>query len=176
MEQVNYTVEDSLELLVGLRKTVLFDLEKSDVSFLSSIARQTFKGVALTDRQCNVVKEKLLKYKEQFIKEEYNIDLALTNLRMPLRDIDRSKFIKLIDGAPLSYPNEKWIRIRFPFSKKLIAELDHMLRLFNLEYNHSKGSHEHHFKLTERAVFELVSRFQSRQFILNLKKLNQIKI
>ena len=172
MEQVNYTVEDSLELLVGLRKTVLFDLEKSDVSFLSSIARQTFKGVALTDRQCNVVKEKLLKYKEQFIKEEYNIDLALTNLRMPLRDIDRSKFIKLIDGAPLSYPNEKWIRIRFPFSKKLIAELDHMLRLFNLEYNHSKGSHEHHFKLTERAVFELVSRFQSRQFIIDQELLD----
>ena len=86
---------------------------------------------------------------------------------MPLRDIDRSRFIKLIDGAPLSYPNEKWIRIRFPFSKKLIAELDHMLRLFNLEDNHSKGSHEHHCKLTERAVFELVSRFQSRQFIID---------
>lgn len=66
MEQVNYTVEDSLELLVGLRKTVSFELEKSDISFLSSIARQTFKGVALTDRQCNVVKEKLIKYKEQF--------------------------------------------------------------------------------------------------------------
>ena len=167
MEQVNYTVEDSLELLVGLRKTVSFELEKSDISFLSSIARQTFKGVALTDRQCNVVKEKLIKYKEQFEKEEYNVDLALTNLRMPLREIDRSKFIKLIDDAPLNSPNEKWIRIRFPFSKKLIAELDNMLRLFNLEYSHSKGTHEHHFKLTERAVFELVSRFQSRHFIID---------
>ena len=167
MEQVNYTVEDSLELLVGLRNTVSFELEKSDVSFLSSIARQTFKGVALTDRQCNVVKEKLIKYKEQFKEEEYNIDLALTNLRMPLREIDRSKFIKLINDAPLNSPNEKWIRIRFPFSKKLIAELDNMLRLFNLEYSHSKGTHEHHFKLTERAVFELVSRFQSRHFIID---------
>ena len=61
MDQLNYTIEDSLELLVGLKKTVSFELEKSDITFLSSIARQTFKGGALTDRQCNVVKETLLK-------------------------------------------------------------------------------------------------------------------
>ena len=95
MDNINYTIEDSLEYLVGLRKNVSFQLDSSDVSFLQSIARQTFKGTALTDRQCNVVKEKLLKYKDQFLKEDYNIDYALDYLRMPLREIDRSKYVTI---------------------------------------------------------------------------------
>ena len=168
MDQLNYTIEDSLELLVGLKKTVSFELEKSDITFLSSIARQTFKGVALTDRQCNVVKEKLLKYKDQFAKkEQYNIHVALDNLRMPLREIDRSKYVKIVDRS-----NERWIKVRFPFSKKLITEIDNISRNFRIDYIHDKGSHEHNFKLTERSVFEIVNRFLPKHFVIDQELLD----
>lgn len=168
MDQLNYTIEDSLELLVGLKKTVSFELEKSDINFLSSIARQTFKGVALTDRQCNVVKEKLIKYKDQFAnKEQYNIHVALDNLRMPLREIDRSKYVKIVDRS-----NERWIKVRFPFSKKLITEIDYISRNFRIDYIHDKGSHEHNFKLTERSVFEIINRLLPKHFVIDQELLD----
>lgn len=163
METINYTIEDSLEYLVGLRKTVSFQLESSDISFLQSIARQTFKGVALTDRQCNVVKEKLIKYKDQLLKEDYNVDYALNNLRMPLREIDRSKYIKIVN-----YQNLPCIKIRFPFSKNLISKLELVTRqLSRDDYFHEKGSHEHYFRLNERSIFEIITNFQPNQFVID---------
>jgi len=161
MDYVNYTIEDSLELLVGLKKSVDFELETSDISFLQSIARQTFKGTALTDRQCEVVKEKLLKYKTQFTKESYDIDQALKTLRMPLREIDRSKYITLVQRQ-----DSAWIKIRFPFSKSLICKLEEISRRKD-DYYHDKGSHEHYFKLSEKVVFELVSLFNSKNFTID---------
>ena len=163
METINYTIEDSLEYLVGLRKTVSFQLESSDISFLQSIARQTFKGVALTDRQCNVVKEKLIKYKDQLLKEDYDVDYALNNLRMPLREIDRSKYIKIVN-----YQNLPCIKIRFPFSKNLISKLELVTRqLSRDDYFHEKGSHEHYFRLNERSIFEIITNFQPNQFAID---------
>jgi len=163
MDNINYTIEDSLEYLVGLRKNVSFQLDSSDVSFLQSIARQTFKGTALTDRQCNVVKEKLLKYKDQFLKEDYNIDYALDYLRMPLREIDRSKYVTIA-----YYADVLCIKIRFPFSKNLISKLESVTRLVNRnDYFHEKGSHEHYFRFNERSIFEIVSKFQSNQFVID---------
>ena len=58
MNENVYTIEDCLELLTGLKSQATFQIESSDVNFLQSIARQVFKGTALTDRQYDAVKEK----------------------------------------------------------------------------------------------------------------------
>ena len=143
------TVEDYLELLVGLKNSSMFKIESSDISILQSIGRQVFRGTALTDRQYSLVKEKLLKYKDQFDNNS-NFEVELENLRMPLREIDRSKYIKVCDydnpfpNTPyhLHKSDRKWIKVRFPFSKKLIVELDKIEKVG--DYHHTKGSHEHY--------------------------------
>ena len=169
MKSEAHTVEDCLEILAGLKDQSKFQVDSSDQTILQSIARQVFKGTALTDRQYAVVKEKLLKYKDQYTALDYNFDLAIESLRMPLRVIDRSKYIKVIDNKDV-YPNTpyesykekwQWIKIRFPFSKKLILLIE---ALPKNNYYHEKGSHEHYFKLTENSVFEIVDRFQNKEF------------
>ena len=93
------TIEDCLEALVGLVDItdVPFKVQSEDYTILSSIARQVFNGTAFTDRQYNVVKLKLTtSYSDQFASID-NFYMALDTLRMPLRQIDRSHWVKVVE-------------------------------------------------------------------------------
>ena len=172
-------VEDYLENLVGLSGTKKYNLERSDATFLSSIARQVFKGVGLTDRQHNAVKEKLIKYKDQF--ETFDED-SLDHFRIPLRQIDRSQYITIVDSESLELGSvfstetskSKWIKIRFPFNKKTITVIESLKfklvgsynqrSMYSNGYYHKKGSHEHYFKLTEQTAYSIVDNFKEKNF------------
>jgi hypothetical protein len=178
MKSKIYNVEDSLELLVGLKDQASFQIESSDQTILQSIGRQVFKGTALTDRQHELVKEKLLKYKDQFTALEYDLDSALENLRMPLREIDRSKYIALVDTIDVykntPYESHKqdynWIKVRFPFTKKLILLVESLNH--DGQYHHQKGSHEHYYRASEKNIYEVLSTFGDKNFEID----NDLKI
>lgn len=174
MMKVVYTVEDYLELLVGLKEQSAFQLDSSDVSILQSLGRQVFKGIALTDRQYNLVQNKLLKYKDQFSALGYNVDSSLENLRMPIRTIDRSQYITVVNHSDIIGDNEvyesykekwQWVKIRFPFNKKTILIIEDLkIKVGPGDYHHKKGSHEHFFKFSERVVFEILNNFKNKNF------------
>jgi hypothetical protein len=175
MKNVNHTIEDLLEILAGLKGQSKIQIESSDATIMHSVARQVFKGTALTDRQFALMKEKLQTYRDQFIALEYNFDVAVDALRQPLRHIDRSKYIKLVD-----YPDDiiyqsnsksKFIKVRFPFKKTdimLINEINN-----TEDYYHSKGSHEHYFALTESNLEKIGDRFFQKDYTVddNLKEI-----
>lgn len=172
MTTIAYTIEDLLELLAGLKQSARFQINPSDATIMHSVARQVFKGTALTDRQYALMKEKLQPYREQFIALEYNYDLAVETLRQPLRHIDRSKYIKLVDYVEYAGANriyEAWkqeiklIKVRFPFSKKLISDVQN-LKIPATEHFHEKGSHEHFYILTEKNCYEIISKLQDKNF------------
>lgn len=172
MKNAANTIEDLLEILAGLQGQSKVQIEPSDANIMYSIARQIFKGTALTDRQFALVKEKLQTYKNQFTALEYNFDLAIETLRMPLRHIDRSKYIKIVSHSEMvgldnvyeSYKEKwKWIKIRFPFSKKLICKVD-MLDKNLSNYFHNTGSHEHYFLYNEKNTFEIIENFKNNEF------------
>jgi hypothetical protein len=165
------TIEDLLEAAAGMSQHPRIQLDKEDITIMHSIARQVFKGTALTDRQFALMQEKLSKYKDQFINFECDFDYAVEQLRQPLREIDRSKYIKICKGndeIPLKGFEHKikWIKVRFPFSKTLITDISELV--FSLkdvcEYHHSKGSHEHYFSLTELSAYEIVTKFYEKNF------------
>jgi len=149
----NHTIEDCLEILAGFRKeSEDFSLMKEDYTIMHSIAKQVFKGTALTDRQFALMQTKLLSYSDQFDKAD--IPLELNNLRNPIRSINREKYIKLEGNK---------IKIRFPFKKSdimLINEISHKSE----GYEHKKGSHEHFFDYTEQNILNLLDRFASKSF------------
>ena len=160
------TIESYLELLTGLAGNQSFTMQSSDCTILNSIARQVHKGVGLTDRQYELVKEKLLSYADQFTALEYPIHEAITNLRIPLRHIDRSKFITVVNDLDSKLGSKekcKWIKIRFPFSKKLILLID-SLNIPAHKHVHHKGTHEHYFKFDELNIFNIIKVFKDKEF------------
>ena len=167
------TIEDCLELAMGLTRAESFDIDSSDYTIMNSIARQVFKGTALTDRQYALMTEKLTKYKDQFNAHDGDFDLAVESLRKPLRHIDRSQYICVVDhlemtGRDRVYESYKqhwqWIKIRFPFSKKNIVGIEQCSRGLGQYYYHEKGSHEHYFRFHELTAYRLVKEFKDRNF------------
>ena len=148
------TIEDLLEIAAGLRDQANIQLDTSDITIMHSIARQVFRGTALTDRQYVLMQEKLKKYKDQFIVLEYNFDKSIEILRQPIRHIDRSKYIKVINNE---------IVIRFPFKKTDVMLIQEFCNQAD-GYSHQKGSHEHIFAYTEKNVLNLLSRFSQKDF------------
>lgn len=153
-------IEDYLHILVDS-----CEICPSDKPILSSISTQCKKGIGLTDRQYNLILSKIPLYKDQF--KYYNED-DLKNTRVEIRTIDRSKYIT-ISSTPAHYLlkihelETKWIKIRFPFSKKDIVKVD-ALKISRAEYHHLKGTHEHYFRLTANNCYQIVTSFQNRNF------------
>lgn len=159
-------LEDCLEHLAGLRNSpVEFTIEKTDHTIITSIARQCFKGMALTDRQSALMHEKLQAYRDQFTNLDWDFDYAVNQLRQPLRHIDRSKYIKIVDNN---------VVIRFPFRKTEIMLVQEISN--NAEgYAHEKGSHKHIFALNEINVLKIVDRFKDKQFTIDQEILDLYK-
>lgn len=179
MKNVANTIEDLLEILAGLQGQSKMQIESSDATIMYSVARQTFKGTALTDRQYALMKEKLQTYRDQFTALDYEFDIAIETLRHPLRNIDRSKYIKIVNhedaiGSKRVYESYKakwqWIKIRFPFSKKLITDLQSM-KIDENEHMHDKGSHEHFFLLNEKNLHSIIKTFKDKNFDIESKLL-----
>ena len=163
-------LEDCLEHLAGMRESpVKFTIEQTDFTIVTSIARQCFNGMALTDRQSALMQEKLLPYREQFTNIDWDFDYAVTQLRQPLRSIDRSKYIKLQDDN---------IVVRFPFNKTDICYIHEFAN--NAEgYYHQKGTHIHEFTYNERNILNLLDRFTKKEFATDeelLEIYNKIKV
>lgn len=170
------TIEDLLEIIAGLKQASKIDILPSDKTIMYSIARQVFKGTALTDRQYTLMKEKLQTYKNQFTALDYNFDLVVETLRQPLRTIDRKKYISIVSHGEMikngvyetHKENWQWIKVRFPFNKKDITSINTInLVLKSDSYYHEKGSHEHFFILNELNCYNLVNEFKNRQFTID---------
>jgi hypothetical protein len=165
-------IEDLLEIAAGFHILPKIKLETTDMTIMHSIGRQVFKGTALTDRQFALMQEKLNYYKDQFINLDLDFDFAVTQLRQPLREIDRSKYVQIVDG------NEAWIKIRFPFKKSLIMLIQEIS--YKCEnYKHTKGSHEHFFLLNDYNIYKIISQFKDKEFVIDeylINRYNKIKI
>jgi len=153
-------IEDYLEHYVD--KIGVTDNNKQ---ILESINKQCKKGTALTDRQYDLVKRLML---EKSIEDFTGVEPT----RLPLRQIDRSKYIKIVTTADVmqggvyeSYKADwKWIEVRFPFAKKTIIDLDKIVHSHRKNYKHNKGSHKHHFKISETLIVDLISTFGKKDF------------
>lgn len=181
MSNYAYTIEDLLEIIAGLKQASKISVLPSDSTIINSIARQVFKGTALTDRQYNLMIEKLQSYKDQFTALDYDFDQAIKNLRLPIREIDRSKTIKIVESIKAFASNEsfknnwKWIEVKFPFSKKYIVLVESFVNNARQQYYHEKGSHTHYFKLTEKNVDLIVDNFKEKGFLIDKELLDFYK-
>ena len=187
MSHAVHTIEDCLETILGYTSlsSSTFRTLSTDYSVFSSIAKQVAKQTPLTDRQYNLLLEKLSEtyYSAQFAacnigNEQYSI--ALSQTRYPLREIDRSKYVTVVDTLPESAARSKkqdaiagnaWIKVGFPFSKKTIAIINDLASQTRV-HAHESGSRDHYFKLDEYAVYKIVSEFKDKEFEIDKELLD----
>lgn len=155
------TCEDCLAFLIGQGAVSI-----EDKSILNSLNRQLNKKIALTDRQFALLKGKLLNYSRLW--QTKNIDESVfNNLKYPLREIDRSHWIKI-----LRYKDEDILGIRFPFNKKVIDRIEDIRRMTLDSRPPLKFTdNTHYFHLTHRNIFglvELAKRFETK-FVIHDK-------
>lgn len=168
MTELIRTIEDCLELLSGLKGSVNIQIEPSDYTILTSISKQAFKGLGLTDKQYQLCKDKLLTtYADQFLELGYDITESVEQLRMPIRQIDRRKYISIVSDTEKTenYINDNllWFCVRFPFSKKMIVDIERCITN-RRTYIHNKGSHKHFFVVNETNVHTVINTFKDRGF------------
>lgn len=168
MKDVDF-IEDCLWILADLHPKYSIAIEEVDKTLLYSIGRQTHRGLALTDRQYDLAKQKIEYYRPAF--ESLNIDInsCKDNLRQPLREIDRSQYIRIVE-----HNNEEKLVIRFPFNKPKIMILQNKVKsqIPNDEYYHDKGSQAHYFTFNEINLYLLVTAFKDKKFEVDKEVLN----
>jgi len=178
MIQTVLHIEDCLEMLCRLKGDGNFHINENDRALLDSFARQVFRNTALTDRQYALAKEKLASYREQFVYNSVEgFDEAVSQLRLPLRHIDRSKTVTLVDGIETkSGPVDgTWIKIRFPFNKKTIVAVEAVAKSLEKNYYHELGTLEHYFLFDEVSTYEIVEEFKDRNFDIDQEILDYYK-
>jgi hypothetical protein len=156
------TVEDCLELVAGisqlkfhddpaLSKLQNFKLHEDNHKIMFSIAKQVFRGTALTQRQYTLVQKLLVDYyTPQFDAHEIDLQACIKRLRDPLRKINEEHWIKLLD-----YKDMKMLVIRFPFNKKVLKHIEDLKNSVDKEYFYEK--HQHFFPFEEKYVMRLVT-------------------
>ena len=157
------TLEDCIEILAGVQEQHgEFKIERSDYNLVTSLARQTFRSIAYTDRQCDLAKQKVLHYRTQYENNGYDIDVAVDNIRLPLRQVDRSRWIKIVDS-----PSDKvysaddeglWIAVRFIFQKKLISSIEKIKKNLG-DGIYDKENKIHYFQFNEKNVCAVLDAF-----------------
>lgn len=152
-----------------------FAIKLPDDQIFLSMSRQLKRRVPLTDKQYYLAKDKINKYRDIFVKNGiFDLDQILENIALPLRSIDRSRYISIVDRSEFKiesrmasmYTHKTWIKIRFPFNKKTISKITEIVSNNSREgnYYHEKGSHEHFIRFTENVVERIIDVFGKKEF------------
>lgn len=161
------TIED-----VIIKVNQVVDLDESDKQVLLSLRSQLLKNISLTNRQYALAKEKLVKYEDELRTVGItDLPAAMTTLGSPLRYIDRAKTITIVDCindmhvSKLWQQHGKYIKIDFPYNRKLIAVINNMSRDQTISgHVHPPGGQSHYFPLTELNIVAVLAAFVDRNF------------
>jgi len=157
-------VEDYIEAMAGfkpvLNRPLVVNLARYDIQIIQSMAEQTARGVAFTDRQAVLAHKIVTKYKKQLANLGVELGPHEDNavFRLPTRSIDRSKTIKFHDGK---------IYIRFPYNEKLIEDIKESAKLVPGEFKFDRDARAWTATVTEPRVLWLQSLVSKHEFELD---------
>jgi hypothetical protein len=172
-----YTVEDCLEIMMGFSDILVsppFELLERDKKILQSIGSKTFKGVGLTDKQLAVIKKILLtNYVQQFSDRGIDLIKSLEQLRGPLRELDRSTFIKIEKVKDIPELNQvynkgnfgielKVIVLRFPFNMSYARLINDIKKKFRYDDRYFNYNNHYLFPYEEKYVYHLIYKFKDK--------------
>lgn len=152
-------VEDIIEILAGLHKDYNIPLASSDYNLITSLGRQTFRGIGFTDRQLELAKTKIKDYLDQLL--DAGIDpKEVSSTRLEVRMIDRSKWIQILD--------EDKIGVRFVFNKKYIEKIEALKKITGGDY--VKENKTHVIPYSEKNLYDIINLFPQFEIQDELKE------
>src|SRR6056300_673577 len=156
----NKTIEDLIEIISGMiQSKFVFEIQNTDRNLMFSLGKQCLRQIPFTDRQYELAKRKILDYKEQFEANGIDdVEEKMNNLRLPLRSIDRSKTISLVEQH-----DQPMIAVRFPFAKNMIKYIE-ILNSIHKNKGYDKANKTHYVDLTEKNIYRIVGNFQKANF------------
>ena len=154
------TVEDLIEIISGMTQgKFVFEIQNTDRNLMFSLGKQCLRQIPFTDRQYELAKRKILDYKDQFEANGIDgIEEKMLNLRQPLRSIDRSKTINLVEQN-----GETMIAVRFPFAKNMIKYIE-ILNSMHKNQGYDKANKTHYISPTEQNIYKIIGNFQKANF------------
>jgi hypothetical protein len=156
----NKTIEDLIEIISGMTQSkFVFEIQNTDRNLMFSLGKQCLRQIPFTDRQYELAKRKILDYKEQFEANGIDdVEEKMNNLRLPLRSIDRSKTISLVEQN-----DQPMIAVRFPFAKNMIKYIE-ILNSIHKNKGYDKADKTHYIDPTEKNIYRIVGNFQKANF------------
>lgn len=163
MLKENITIESLILCLAGIKPLdESIDppkIERSDYNLIQSFARQVLRNIGFTDRQYELAKRKVDDYADYFSFVE-DLESAKNEIIIPIREIDRSRWIKLIEDK---------IAIRFTFQKKLISSIEAIKRASSNDSQYDAKEKIHYFEYSEKLLFCLVDELKDKNFVIEDK-------
>jgi len=166
MLRKNLYLEDLILYLAGIDQLDTDNdfpkLKGSDINLIHSFGKQIIRNLGFTDRQNSLAQQKVDDYKDYF---EFvpNLEDAKRKNRIPIRAIDRSRWIKIIENSKGDYE----IGIRFTFQKKLISSIEELRRNIEDKGSYDRENKIHSFEYSEKNLFEIVKAFEGKNFDLD---------
>ena len=154
------TAEDLIEIISGMTQgKFVFEIQNTDRNLMFSLGKQCLRQIPFTDRQYELAKRKILDYKDQFEANGIDgVEEKMNNLRQPLRSIDRSKTISLVEQN-----DQTMIAVRFPFAKNMIKYIE-ILNSIHKNKGYDKANKTHFITPTEKNIYRLIGNFQKANF------------
>jgi len=137
-------------------------LAGSDVSLIHSFAKQIIRNLGFTDKQNELAQRKVTDYQDYFSFLSNLAEIKNKN-RIPIRSIDRSRWIKIIENSKGDYE----IAVRFTFQKKLISAIEEIRSTLQDRGAYDKETKVHCFEYSERSLFVIVNAFKNNHFELD---------
>jgi len=134
-------------------------LARADYNLIHSFGRQIVRRIGFTDRQYELAKRKIDDYASYFSFVD-DLESIKNRLDIPLREIDRSRWIKIITSE-----GDDKIAVRFTFQKKLISAIENIKRLTTREATfYDNESKIHYFDYSEKLLHCIVTQLKDKAF------------
>lgn len=161
-----YYLEDIIEKAVTEEKFKQ-DIKESDLELFKSMHRQiTKKKLSLTDRQYDLIVIKIEDYRDFLLEGLDDLPASGLEVKHPIRSIDRSKWIRIIDNH---------IVVRFVFNKKFIHFLESVKKDFLIQ---DKRNNTKTYKFTDKSCYTIINHLEQFEFEIDpvlMKRYQQLK-
>lgn len=146
-------------------------VQPHDLKLFHSIDRQLKKNIAITKKQQKLIERKIDLYSDSF--NELGIEnaaLIVYKTKQPIRQVDNTRLISLIDEPPSEIPSVlsslPLISVKFRFKKGILDAIND-IRKYTSTYYKDKNTLIHYFPYNEKNLFYIVKRLSGMNFELD---------